>query len=367
MLTLMTMGTAVFIVGVSNLSFCCCCLIPPKKYLSYFSTFLYFLVRTLMALSYGGEFTIAITYLSNITASPSKVAYRRGVLISALLVFMLGRQLATIAYYASETYSNSQQFKDWVWRMSFLASALLTLPGLFLRRSLPEDKIYAQLRSAGEIMEKPFSYAITNYRRELAVIVIAFSACIVTWKVTVEWYPKFIHGNDEDVYADNVNIGVNICMAFGFLVQGFLSDEHGMFTVMIRSFVLGFLIFAILPVIMGFLHVSWILSMLQSTKHCFQLWLSSLLSFVQYQCVLACNWFEYATGHYCGFLIALYVGVCILVARLILLYSQQYPFEQRDVEMIYLQVNNNNPDDNQEQPIQREDTYERSSLRDRGV
>ncbi|ETO30174.1 major facilitator superfamily MFS_1, partial [Reticulomyxa filosa] len=224
----------------------------------------------MMALSYGGEFTIALTYLSNITASPSKVAYRRGVLISALLVFMMGRLLATLAYYASDSASS----EGWVWRTAFLVSIVFTVPGLVLRMSLPEDKIYAQVRVRGEVLDKPFVYVIRNYQRELAVLVGSFSACIVTWKVAVEWYPKFIYGSgginnsgnsdkNEGVYADNVNVGVGMFLAFGFLVQGFLSDEHGMFAVLIRSFVLGFSIFTVLPILIGFIHVRWILAMLQ--------------------------------------------------------------------------------------------------------
>src|SRR6202000_2446686 len=75
-------------------------------------------------------------------------------------------------------------FKDWGWRIPFLASLLLVMISLYIRLQMKESPIFQQIKTAGMTSAAPLKEAFTvpeNFKRFLITLFGATAGQGVVW------------------------------------------------------------------------------------------------------------------------------------------------------------------------------------------
>ncbi|UAJ11325.1 MFS transporter [Polymorphobacter megasporae] len=120
-----------------------------------------------------------------------------------------------------------EQFRDWGWRLPFLASALLVAVGLWVRLKLTETPVFAAVVASGTAERAPLSIV---FRRHLApVLAGTFSviACFALYYIATAF--ALGYGTTTLGYARSaflrVQLGAIVFMAIGIVAAGVLSDR----------------------------------------------------------------------------------------------------------------------------------------------
>lgn len=175
-------------------------------------------LRMLQGLSVGGEYASAVVFLIE-----SVPAGRRGFAGSfGPLGAVGGLLLGTLMTFLTTLALGVEVMHDWGWRVPFVASAVLTLLGIALRRSLAAEKVERQPGS-------PLREAFTGYWRQMAAIALAnISTAIVSFvgfMYAVPWIER--HSPPDTVVALMANlVGLAVTCAMS-LAGGRLGDRIG--------------------------------------------------------------------------------------------------------------------------------------------
>ncbi|WAL69366.1 MFS transporter [Amycolatopsis cynarae] len=160
--TLLLMGISTIGVG----------LLPGYKSIGVAAPALLVVLRLLQGLSAGGEWGGAA--LMSVEHAP---AGRRGFFGSFPQIGVpIGLLLANLVFFTVSSFTTSEQFAAWGWRIPFLLSVVLIAVGFFVRSRVGESPVFSELRRRRAQHSAPLAQLMRTSRRELVVAIGLFIA-----------------------------------------------------------------------------------------------------------------------------------------------------------------------------------------------
>jgi len=221
-------------------------LLPPYSAIGVWAPVLLVLLRIIQGFGAGAELAGAIT-LANESAGRRRKGFRSAM---AMAGGGVGGLVALTIVTSMSTALSEDDFMDWGWRVPFLFSAVLTIVGILLRRSLeesPEFKAVEQARRDGVAREArinpliAFGQAVkANPRNWIAAFLIPTGLNVTGYGVTafgISYLVGSVGMSTNDGLV--VNLVVSAIMVVGILLFGWLCDKIGAQRVMIVSVIGG--------------------------------------------------------------------------------------------------------------------------------
>ena len=218
LLTMIIMGLSTFVVG----------LLPDYKQIGLAAPAILLGLRLLQGLALGGEYGGAATYVAE--HSPHN---RRGLMTSWIqTTATFGLLLSLVLIGVTRSYLGEAVFKDWGWRIPFLASIVLLLVSVWIRMQLNESPVFQAMKDEGSLSKAPFAEAFLQWKN-LKVVLIALFGLVagqgVVWYAG-QFYALFFLQNLLHVDANTAYFLVGTALVIAtpfFLMFGWLSDLWG--------------------------------------------------------------------------------------------------------------------------------------------
>jgi MFS family permease len=144
----------------------------------------------------------------------------------------LGLFVSIAVILGTQSQMSDQAFKDWGWRIPFLASLILVLISLYIRLQMEESPIFQQIKSTGMASAAPLKEAFTKWPNLKQVLISLFGATAgqgVVW-YTGQFFALFFMTTILKVPARDSQIIVAKALLIGmplFVLFGWLSDKIG--------------------------------------------------------------------------------------------------------------------------------------------
>jgi MHS family proline/betaine transporter-like MFS transporter len=193
-------------------------LLPTYETIGLWAPILLILLRMLQGLAVGGEYTSSIVFLIE-HSRPE----RRGFIgsFSPMGAFG-GLLLGTVVCFVCLLILGKDQMNEWGWRVPFVLSVVLTVIGIYARRSLTESALNLSMRSKSPVKEV-FAH---HWRAMVSICLANTSTGIVSFigfMYAVQWMVK------EAGVSSNVALLINLAglamVALTCLLGGYLGDR----------------------------------------------------------------------------------------------------------------------------------------------
>ena len=228
--TLSIMGGSTALIG----------LMPTFETAGWFSPIALIVIRVLQGLALGGEYGGAAVYVGE--HSPDD---RRGFNTSFIqITAILGLLASLLAILTSQTAMSPESFTEWGWRIPFLLSVILVAVSLYIRSSLRESPVFAQLKIAKRTSAQPLKEAFAKWSNLRQVLVTLFGATAGqgVLSYTGQLYSLFFLQAILKVNPRTATILVAVAIALGmpfFTLFGALSDKFGRKWIMMTACLLA--------------------------------------------------------------------------------------------------------------------------------
>ncbi len=214
--TLSIMGGATALVGA----------LPTFAQAGWFSPVILIALRVLQGLALGGEYGGAAVYVAEHVPDGKRGFYTSFIQITATL----GLFVSIAVILGTQSQMTDATFRDWGWRIPFLASLILVLISLYIRLQMKESPIFQQIKSSGMTSATPLKEAFTvgeNFKRFLITLFGATAGQGVVW-YTGQFFALFFMQTILRVPPRDANIIVAKALLLGmplFVLFGWLSDK----------------------------------------------------------------------------------------------------------------------------------------------
>jgi MFS family permease len=228
--TLTIMGGATAVVG----------LLPSFATAGWFSPITLIALRVLQGLALGGEYGGAAVYVAEHVPDHKRGYYTSFIQITATLGLFVS--LAVIL--GTQASMTDTAFKNYGWRIPFLASLVLVAISLYIRMRMKESPIFSQLKTAGMTSAAPLKEAFTKAANLKRVAISLFGATAgqgVVW-YTGQFFALYYLQTILKMNAKTANISIAIALLLGmpfFVVFGALSDKIGRKKIMMAGCLLA--------------------------------------------------------------------------------------------------------------------------------
>ncbi len=228
--TLSIMGGATALVGA----------LPTFAQAGWFSPIILIALRVLQGLALGGEYGGAAIYVAEHVPDNKRGFYTSFIQITATL----GLFVSIAVILGTQSQMTDAAFKDWGWRIPFLASLFLVLISLYIRLQMKESPIFQQIKSTGMTSATPLKEAFTvseNFKRFLITLFGATAGQGVVW-YTGQFFALFFMQTILKVPARDANIIVAKALLLGmplFVFFGWLSDKIGRKKIIMAGLILA--------------------------------------------------------------------------------------------------------------------------------
>jgi MFS family permease len=216
--TLTIMGGATALVGA----------LPSFATAGWFSPIVLILLRVLQGLALGGEYGGAAIYVAEHAPDNRRGFYTSFIQITATL----GLFVSIAVILGTQSRMTDAAFKDWGWRIPFLASLVLVIISLYIRLKMKESPIFETIKASGMTSLTPLKDAFTHWDNLKRVLISLFGATAgqgVVW-YTGQFFALFFMTTILKVPARDANIIVAKALLMGmplFVLFGWLSDKIG--------------------------------------------------------------------------------------------------------------------------------------------
>ena len=140
-----------------------------------------------------------------------------------------GIVLGTGTYALLSATLTDEQFREWGWRVPFLASALLIALGMWIRLTVTESPIFQTTLDTRSTLKMPVLDALKTYPKEIALAAGSFVATNATFYIVSVWlisYATMELGYDRTAIL-NANAALSLSDIPMILSFGLLSDYVG--------------------------------------------------------------------------------------------------------------------------------------------
>lgn len=218
LITIVVMGLSTVLVG---------CL-PSYASIGLAAPILLVALRLLQGLALGGEYGGAAIYVAEHAPQSQRGLHTSWIQTMAALGLLLS--LGVIA--ATRWLVGEEAFAAWGWRIPFLLSAFLLLLSVWVRMSLNESPVFAQMKAEGRLAKSPLREAYGQWRHIRLGLIAMFG--VIAGQATL-WYTSqfyalyFLTKNLQlDGLSANLMLAAAIAIAMpAYLFFGWLSDRIG--------------------------------------------------------------------------------------------------------------------------------------------
>jgi MFS family permease len=230
--TLTIMGGATAVVG----------LLPSFATAGWFSPVTLIALRVLQGLALGGEYGGAAVYVAEHVPDHRRGFYTSFIQITATL----GLFVSLAVVLGTQSAMSDAAFRNFGWRIPFLASLVLVAISLYIRMRMKESPIFTQIKTAGMTSAAPLKEAFTvpaNLKRVAISLFGATAGQGVVW-YTGQFFALYYLQSIMRVNPKSANIAVAVALLIGmpfFVVFGALSDKIGRKKVMMAGMLLAVL------------------------------------------------------------------------------------------------------------------------------
>ncbi len=232
MVTLMGMGLGTAVIGV----------VPTYHSIGLSAAFILLFLRLIQGLCLGGEYGGAITYVAEHTPDERRGLYT-GILNTSPT---LGIIVSLVVVIGVEAAMGKAAFEEWGWRIPFLISFFLVMIAGYIRLSLQETTVFAEIRAKGRQTRNPWREAFlsVNIRYVLIASIMVFGEGVV-WYSSQYWTYFFLQkGAGMDLITASWIIGLGLLLGTPTLVLfGWLSDQMGRKPVLLGGLLLPALLY----------------------------------------------------------------------------------------------------------------------------
>jgi MFS family permease len=218
LVTLALMGLSTAVIG----------LLPTYATIGLAAPIVLVVLRLVQGLALGGEYGGAATYVAEHAPDDRRGYYTSFIQTTATL----GLLVSLLVILAARKTLGDAAFKDWGWRLPFLASFVLLAFSLYIRLRLRESPLFAKLKSQGKASSSPLRDSFGNARNWRLVAVALFGATAgqaVVW-YTGQFYALFFLQNTLKVPYDTAYAITAAALILGtpfFVIFGHVSDRMG--------------------------------------------------------------------------------------------------------------------------------------------
>jgi MHS family proline/betaine transporter-like MFS transporter len=213
--------TSILLISIPT---CLMGLIPTYAQWGYLATTLLLITRLLQSLSAGGEFGGSVVFCLEHAPIRQKGFYASLPMTAAMTGVTLGALLPTFINF----FFSHQQIINWAWRIPFLFSLLLGLPGYFLRRSMIETPVFKQLKQHHELVENPIMSSLKTHFREIIKVafIVAFGG-VINYLIII-FIPSYLsqHQTLSVVQASLFSCLSLLVVVCFIVISGKLSDRY---------------------------------------------------------------------------------------------------------------------------------------------
>jgi metabolite-proton symporter len=211
--TLLLMGIATFLIGV----------LPTYATIGVWAPILLVLLRFLQGLGLGGEWGGAVLMTME-SGNPE----RRGLNASWPQVGVpIGLLLANGVLSLMGTVTSNEAFLAWGWRVPFLLSGLLVLVGLWIRMTIAESPLFAEVEQAESKAEAPVLEVLRRYPKQVLLAIgarVGVDVAFYTFVLFITTYIATYLGLPRQ-YALNAVLIAAAVQIFAIPYFGHLSDK----------------------------------------------------------------------------------------------------------------------------------------------
>jgi MFS family permease len=240
LVTLVIMGGATAVVG----------LLPSFATAGWFSPIVLILLRVLQGLALGGEYGGAAVYVAEHVPDGRRGFYTSFIQITATLGLFVSLGVILLV----QGSMTPEAFKDYGWRIPFLASILLVGISLYIRLQMKESPIYTKIKAAGMTSASPLKEAFTEWVNLKRVLVSLFGATAgqgVVW-YTGQFFALFYMQSILKINTKTANLIMAAALLSAmpmFVFFGWLSDKIGRKWIMMGGCILAVICY--LPIYHG--------------------------------------------------------------------------------------------------------------------
>jgi MHS family alpha-ketoglutarate permease-like MFS transporter len=181
------LSLTILIMGAGSLIIAAC---PTYASIGIAAPILVVLARLMQGFSAGAEFQGSTVYLVEHAPTKWRALYSSVNFLSTGLAILLATGVSALV----TNFIPQPDLASYGWRLPFLAGAIFSLYGLYIRRNLPETPTFKALEQKNKIQKSPILQAIVKYpRASLTVFGIqATTAIFYTWTVFLPGYANLV-------------------------------------------------------------------------------------------------------------------------------------------------------------------------------
>jgi MFS family permease len=240
LVTMVTMGLSTALIGF----------LPTYESVGLLAPLLLVTLRLLQGLALGGEYGGAATYVAEHVPDHRRGFYTSFIQTTATLGFFLSLGVIGVC----RTVFSVAEFKEFGWRIPFLASFFLLAVSLYIRVKMSESPLFARLKSEGRVSKNPLTESFVNAKNRRLVLIALFGATAgqgVVW-YTGQFYALTFLQKPLNLHWTLAYTIVSAALVLGtpfILYFGWLSDRIGRKRIMLAGCALAALSYV--PLYMG--------------------------------------------------------------------------------------------------------------------
>ncbi len=226
LVTMVTMGLSTALIGF----------LPTYASVGILAPILLVTLRLAQGLALGGEYGGAATYVAEHVPDNKRGFYTSFIQTTATLGFFLS--LGVIGW--CRTVFSVEEFRDFGWRIPFLASFFLLAVSLYIRLKMSESPLFARLKSEGRVSKNPLVESFVHAKNRRLVMIALFGATAgqgVVW-YTGQFYALTFLQKPLNLHWTLAYTIVSTALVLGtpfILYFGWLSDRIGRKRIMLAG------------------------------------------------------------------------------------------------------------------------------------